>query len=276
MVNPFKIPFKEVEISKKKFISVLFFGLFIFLFLFIFQPFGLAQLTTIQKVFVTFGFGLVTSFVLTVFKYLLDPLVIKTNWTLGKSILWGLFIACCIGVANYFYISVIFPRQFFIKYIFTFMITAVLVGIIPVSISYIVAINRIYRTALKNAAIVPQEVLWENEVIIKAGNPKNELRLDPRNIVYICSNDNYVTVVSIKGDIPVKTTIRGTLKSTESELKKNSRFLRCHKCYIINLDYVDRISGHNQNMKVRLLNSGIDIPVSRSKAFQISKNIKPS
>jgi hypothetical protein len=276
MVNPFKIPFKEVEISKKKFVSVLFFGLFIFLFLFIFQPFGLAQLTTIQKLFVTFGFGLVTSFVLTVFKYLLDPLVIRANWTLGKSILWGLLIACSIGVANYFYISIIFPQQFFIRYIFTFMITAVLVGIIPVSISYIVAINRMYRTALKNAAIVPEEVLWENEVIIKAGNPKNELRLDPRNIIYICSNDNYVTVVSIKGDIPVKTTIRGTLKSTESELKKNSRFLRCHKCYIINLDYVDRISGHNQNMKVRLLNSGIDIPVSRSKASHINKNIKTS
>ena len=78
--------------------------------------------------------------------------------------------------------------------------TAILVGIIPVTISYIISFNRIYRTALKDAAITPEEVLWESEVIIRGGNPKNEYKINPKSIVYLCSNDNYVTIVTIKGD----------------------------------------------------------------------------
>ncbi|MCX6253875.1 MAG: LytTR family DNA-binding domain-containing protein, partial [Bacteroidia bacterium] len=160
------------------------------------------------------------------------------------------------------------------KYLLFSVWTAILVGSIPVTISYIVTFNKIYKTALKEAAIPPEEILWESEVIIRAGNPKNEFKFNPKNIVYLCSNDNYVTIVTIKGDAQNKTTIRGTLKSAETELRKNSRFLRCHKCYIVNLDFVDRVTGHNQNMKIRLLPGLTEIPVSRSKADLVNKKTK--
>lgn len=274
MLNPFKKPFKEVEAPGDKLVSILVFGLFIFLFLFLFKPFGLAQLKPLQLLLITLGFGLVTTFLLFVFKYLFEPVVSKSNWTLGKSILWDILIASCIGAANYIYICIIFPQIFLIKYLLYFVWTAILVGSIPVTVSYIVSFNKIYKTALKEAAITPEEVLWENEVLIRAGNPKNEFRLNPKSIVYLCSNDNYVTIVTIKGDAQNKTTIRGTLKSAESELRKNSRFFRCHKCYIVNLDFVERVIGHNQNMIIRLLPSGIEIPVSRSKADLVTKRTK--
>lgn len=276
MVNPFKKPYKEVEKSRDKVVSIFVFGLFIFLFLFFFKPFGLAQLKPAQQVFLTLGFGLVTTFMLFIFKYLLEPVVTKGTWTLGKSILWDILIASSIGVANYFYISIIFPQIFVFKYLLFSIWTAILVGSIPVTISYIVTFNRIYKTALKKAAIPPEEILWESEVIIRAGNSKNELKYNPKNIIYLCSNDNYVTIVTNKGDAQNKTTIRGTLKSAESELRKNNRFLRCHKCYIVNLDFVDRVTGHNQNMKIRLLPAGTEIPVSRSKADLVTKRTKKS
>jgi DNA-binding LytR/AlgR family response regulator len=276
MINPFKKPFKELDVSRGKFVSILIFGLFIFLFLFLFKPFGITQLKPVQQLFVTFGFGLVTSFMLIIFKYLIEPLVPKVNWTLGKSILFNLLIAVSIGVANYFYICIIFPQTVLLKYLFSFILSAILVGIIPVTVSYMVTFNRIYKTALLNAAIKPEEIFWENEVIIKAGNPKNELKCDPKNIIYLCSNDNYVTIVTIKGNLQQKTTLRGTLKSVESELRKNSRFLRCHKCYIVNLDYVERITGNNQSMLIRLLPQGIEIPVSRAKADLVTKLTKKS
>lgn len=276
MVNPFKKPFKEVETPRDKFVSILIFGLFIFLFLFFFKPFGLAQLKPIHLFFVTLGFGLVTTFLLFVFKYLIEPVVTKGNWTLGKSILWDILIASGIGAANYFYICLIFPQIFVFKYLLYFVWTAILVGSIPVIISYIVTFNKIYKNALEKAAIAPKEILWESEVIIRAGNPKNELKCNPKNIAYLCSNDNYVTIVTMKGDIQHKTTIRGTLKSAESELRKNSRFLRCHKCYIVNLDYIDRVTGHNQNMMIKLLHAGKEIPVSRSKVDLVNKRTKKS
>src|SRR5450759_2469152 len=240
MTNPFKRPYIEIETSKEKLVSILVFGLFIFLFL-----------------------------------YLLKPVIINENWTLGKSILWNFFIASSIGAANYFYINLIFHQAFVLLYLFYSVWTAILVGSIPVTISYIIRINRIYKSALEKAAITPEEILWENEVIIRAGNPKNEFRCNPKIIIYLCSNDNYVTIVTVKGDVQNKTTIRGTLKSAETELRKNSRILRCHKCYIVNLDFVEKVTGHNQNMIIRLKPSGTEIPVSRLKADSIQKKIKP-
>ena len=266
MINPFRKPYSRIETSREKIVFILVFGLFIFLFLFLFKPFGLAQLKPVSQLFVSLGFGLVTIFMLSIFKYLLEPIVVKENWTFGKSLLWGLLIASSIGVANYFYVSILFPQIFIFKYFLYAIWTAILVGIIPVTIGYIISFNRIYKNALREAAIPPEEVLWENEVIIRGGNPKNECKLNPKSIVYLCSNDNYVTIVTIKGEVITKTHIRGTLKKAESELKNNTSFFRCHKCFIVNAEYADRITGNVQNMKIKLKPQGLEIPVSRSKA----------
>ncbi len=274
MKNLFNRPFKETGIYRNKFISILVFGLFIFLFLFLFAPFGMAQIKTLPRLFIAFGFGLVTTFMLLIIKYLIEPVLIKGNWTLGKSVLWNLFIASSIGVANYFYITVIFHQSFIFKYLLLSIWTAILVGSIPVTISYIVTFNRIFKTALKEAAISPEDVLWESEVVISGGNPKNEYKFNPRNIVYLCSNDNYVTIVTVKGEDLLKTHLRGTLTAAESELNRNSSFVRCHKCYIVNSLYVDHISGNIQNLKIKLKPKGIEIPVSRSKAAAVNSKFR--
>ncbi len=274
MTNPFKIPYKEVEKSRKKVVSILVFGLFIFLFLFLFKPFGLTQLNPNQQLFITLGFGFVTTFMLFIFTYLIEPLVTTNNWTLGKSIIWDLVVASCIGIANYVYIALLYHQILEFKYLVFSVWTAILVGSIPVTISHIITLNRLYKTALPEAAIPAEGILENNEIILRAGNPKNEFRANPKNIIYLCSNDNYVTIATVKGDVQNKTTIRGTLKSAESELRKNSRFLRCHKCYIVNLDFVDKVTGNNQTMVIRLNPSGTEIPVSRSKAAVVHKKIK--
>jgi hypothetical protein len=274
MINPFKIPFRRFEASKDRLVTILVFGLFIFLFLFVFKPFGMSSLEDNQQFFVSLGFGLVTTFMLFIFKYLLEPVVTRSNWTLGKNLIWDFCIASSIGVANYFYICAIFHQVLVFKYMLYAIWAAIMVGIIPVTISYIVTFNRMYRNALKEAAIPPERLFREDKIILRAGNPKNEMTLNPEHIVYLCSNDNYVTVVISNGDEQTKTTIRGTLKSAESELSKSGRFFRCHKCYIINLDFAGSIKGNNQNMTIKLLPSGPEIPVSRSRAEMLQKIIK--
>lgn len=274
MENPFNKPYNRIETSREKIVFILVFGLFIFLFLFLFKPFGMAQLKPTSQLFVSLGFGLVTIVMLSVFKFLIEPVVIKENWTFGKSILWGLLIALSIGVANYFYISIIFPQIFIFKYLLFAIWTAILVAIIPVTIGYIVSFNRMYRTALREAAIPPEKLLWESEVLIRAGNPKNNYKFNPKNIVYLCSNDNYVTIVIIKGETLTKTHLRGTLKAAESDLRKNTAFFRCHKCFIVNAEYVDHVTGNVQNMKIKLRPPGLEIPVSRSQAGSVLRKFK--
>jgi len=270
MINPFRKPYSRVETPKEKILFVFIFGLFIFLFLFLFKPFGMAQLRSAMQLLVSFGFGVVTIFMLFIFKLLLEPLIINEKWTFGKSILWGLLIASSIGAANYFYVNIIFHQLFIFKYFLFAIWTAILVGIIPVSIGYVISFNRIYRTALKNASISPEDVLWEKEVIIRGGNPKNECKLNPKSILYLCSNDNYITVVTIQGDVINKVHLRGTLRAAEDELRKNASFIRCHKCYIVNTFYADHLTGNIQNLKIKLKQQGLEIPVSRSKAAEVA------
>ncbi len=270
-----KRPYREIGTPRERVIAILVFGLFIFLFLFLFRPFGLAQLKTIQVLLVTFGFGAVTTFMLFIFKFLLEvKLISKENWTFGKNLLWDALIASAIGVANYVYITLIFHQVFFFKYMIYSIWTAWLVGSIPVTISYIVSFNKMYRKILHEVSADEKDFLWEDDVLIRAGNPKNETRFNPRKIVYISSNDNYVTLASVNGESISKTTLRGTLKSADAELKKKGNFIRCHKCYIVNLDFAQKLIGHNQNMKIKLSLPGMEIPVSRSKAKEISARIR--
>jgi hypothetical protein len=274
MANPFNKPYREEGTVKNKLVSILLFGLFIFLFLYFFKPFGLSELEPLKQLIVTFGFGLVTTFMLIVFKFLIEPLFPPERHTLGRNILWTLFIAVSIGVANYIYILVIFDIVFQFKYLLFSVWTAILVGSIPVTITYFVNINRKYRSALQEAAIIPEEVLRDEDILIRAGNPRNEFRCKTGNFVYLTSNDNYVTIVTIKDNTLIKTHLRGTIKAAEEELKRDSRFFRCHKCFIINSDYVDHISGNAQNMKIWLTHSGGEIPVSRTRASIASKKFR--
>jgi hypothetical protein len=274
MENPFRKSYNRVETPRQKIAFTLAFGLFIFLFLFLFKPFGLATLRTQSQLALSLGFGFVTIFMLIIFKFLIEPIAIRKTQTFGKSILWGLLVASSIGVANYFYAVIIFPQIFIFKYFLLAIWTAILVGIIPVSIGYIVSFNRIYRTALKEAAISPDKILWESEVVIRGGNPKNEYKCNPKSIVYLCSNDNYITIVTINGETISRTHLRGTLKAAESELRNNSSFFRCHKCYIVNTEYADHVTGNVQNMKIKLKTQGLEIPVSRSKAAEAVRKFR--
>jgi hypothetical protein len=274
MIEFLKRPYKETGNSKRTFLSIAAFGLFIFLFLYLFKPFGLYELKPSQQLFITMGFGLITFAVLIIFKFLIEPVVIGERWTFGKNILWDILIASGIGAANYLYMMSIFDYPFRLIYLLYSVWTAILVGSIPVTVIYFIKYNQLYRNALKEADIPDENLTWEEEVRITAGYPRNEFTVNPKQIVYLCSNDNYVTIVTNKDNVRKRTTLRGTLKDAEAELCRNRRLMRCHKCYIVNLDYAEKTTGNNQNMKIRLSIPDIDIPVARSKAVLIGSRIR--
>jgi hypothetical protein len=274
MFSLFRKPYKHSWTKKNKLLSIILFGLFIFLFLYLFKPFGLYQLKPGEQFFISLGFGFITTAVLIVYKFIIEPAVLPETITLGKSVLWDILIASSIGAANYAYICIIFSLDFSFLYLLYSMWTAILVGSIPVTINYFILFNRLYKEALKEQDVKIENITWENEITITAGYPRNDFKAKPGEIMYLCSNDNYVTIVTNSDGAPAKNTIRGTLKSAEHELRNSSRFFRCHKCYIVNLDYVEKVTGNSQNMKIRLSDSGTEIPVARSKADPLVKRLK--
>jgi hypothetical protein len=275
MTNFFTQPYKPVERPKDKFLSILVFGGFIFLFLFIFSPFGLNRIESIAaRLLLSAGFGVVTIFMLLVFKYLVDPLIVRRNWTLAKNLLYDFFVAACIGVANYFYITLIFRQEFVFLHMLISMWTAVMVGILPVTISYFITFNAVYRKALKDADIPPPVLFPDEEFTLTAGYQRNNIRLRSGDLVYICSNDNYVTIVTSRGGTIEKQTIRGTLKAVEKELAGKGSFLKCHKCYIVNTAFAEGLTGNSRNLSIRLKLPDMHIPVARSHSAVVISSLK--
>ena len=132
-------PFRDTGTKKNRLVAIMAIGLFIFLFF-------------------TLGFGLITSCVLFVFKFLFEPVVVGERWTIGKNILWDIVTVSSIGAANYFYIQIVFKNEFSLLYLLYSIWTALLVGIIPATISYFIIYNRTYRSIIKEAAI-PEDIM---------------------------------------------------------------------------------------------------------------------
>jgi len=281
MFDFLKQPYKYHASKKEKWLTIPIMGLFIFLFLFLFKPFGMAQLKTSFQFFVSLGYGFVTSFVVFIFSFLFSKFINENKWTFGKNIIWEFCLISSIGIANFFFYIFVFSNNFefhftpiYFKYLLYSIWGALLVGVIPVTINYMLYFNKKYKKALSDASISVEEITWEDEVVIRAGNPKNNYTFNPKSIVYISSNDNYISVAIHKGESISKTHIRGTLKAVELELIKNNQFVRCHKCFIVNLQFIDRAIGNAQNMKLIVNQSDIEIPVSRSSVPTILERIK--
>ena len=84
--------------------TVILMSLFIALFMYVFEPFGMNMNKSEYKTLIELGYGLVTFVVLTIFLIIL-PLIFKNvlceqNWTIGKELLWFSTILFVIGIGN--------------------------------------------------------------------------------------------------------------------------------------------------------------------------------
>ena len=64
-----------------------------------------------------------------------------------------------------------------------------------------------------------------------------------------------------------------TLKSLTEQLGPE-RFVRVHRCYLLNLDRLDRIEPYSSESRVAVLADGTRIPISRSGYSRLRGQIK--
>ncbi|MPW27327.1 response regulator [Alkalibaculum sp. M08DMB] len=92
-----------------------------------------------------------------------------------------------------------------------------------------------------------------------------KLQLKHKEIIYNFKQSDIVYVESKNKKLIVNTqqetaTVTGyTLKSIHKELEE--KFIRCHKAYIINTDYIEKVDKKNSN--IYLVNSNDTIPLGR-------------
>lgn len=81
----------------------------------------------------------------------------------------------------------------------------------------------------------------------------------PRDLDYVESQDDYVLLHTAGGTYRKKQTLTSLAEQLEP-----TRFVRVHRCFVVNLDRLERLEPYSRESRVAVLHDGTKIPVSRS------------
>jgi len=298
MLELLRQPFPFSTQTGQRLRTALLFGLFVFLFLFIFRPFGMGAMGTRQLALATFLYGVVCFTVLTAW-FLLLPLLFpgifrESAWTVWKEILHSMACVLAVCAGNILFTHYYFHEAFTVPLVLKFLWMTVSVSIIPIILMVLLRQVRLMRSFSRQAVeldrqlpvrtggIPPEEGISgemapeegvdrkaeeTGEIEFRSENGQDSIYLPVTDFLYAEAADNYVKVF-YQGGYKI---IRSSLKRLEDDVSAYEQIFRCHRTYLVNLDKVVHISGNAQGYKLHLEGTGLLIPVSRSLNGEVTR-----
>lgn len=269
-------PYPFPTTIKSKILISLSFGSFVFLFLYMFKPFGFEDLKDEMFMYAII-YGLITMSVMLVC-FIIFPVILKNifdpnKWNVYKMILFVLGLVLFISIAN-----TLFSHYSNLLFIETnrdflwFIGNTFLVGIFPIMI-YVFMSERIIakkyqlvaESILEDKKLSPNIIEKSDTLITLYGdNKKEELELLLNNMLYISFDKNYASIYFLNNGVIKETLLRISLNKIENQLTNFKYIVRCHKSYIVNTKQVEDISGNARGYLLKIANTSKLIPVSRS------------
>ena len=272
-------PFPEVESPKQILQGISLAAVIVFMILFFFKPFGLAQIEK-GAWWISLCFGIITFVVGISYEYLMTyslPLDRQSlHWTLKHWIISTIGLILCIAMANYVFLAVISHYFEFNWKTFIFMIgNTFSVAIVPTIIAGLIVQNRNLKRNLKSAAEL-QEAIHSHDIIkeqitIVSDEQDDSFNCSSDALYYVEAMQNYINIYYKDGDDFRKFTLRNSLKSTCEQICSDE-IVKCHRSYIVNTTYIQKVSGNAQGLSLHLPFDRI-VPVSRSFIKKISEAI---
>jgi len=276
-------PLPAIESPRIRFLGAIFFGIFIFLFLWIFQPFSISKYED-EVLQVSFGYGFITFLVVLINLFIL-PIVFKKffnpeKWTIKHDLLisiWNLF---TIAVSNYFY-NTYYWHEHSNSYSFGYYIViTIAVGIFPISFGSFLFERRMKKEHIEiadktNKIIKSRIEKPQNKQYSFKSDTKNEfLELKADDLICIKSEGNYCEFYYLDSSQISKKLLRISLKKVSEILKNEAEIVQCHRSYIANLKKVVKLDGNARNLSLHFDNLNFTIPVSRSKEVIVTNAIR--
>ena len=106
------------------------------------------------------------------------------------------------------------------------------------------------------------------------GEGKDSLTVRPRDIVYIESLANYLSIVYFNEADICQKRLRCSLRDTEAELEAFPYLVHVHRAFVININFITQVSGNAAGYKVQLFSIDRQIPVSKSNVAAFREKIK--
>jgi len=191
------------------------------------------------------------------------------SFTFGKWLVYIFVLIVVITLCNFFLFWILTEGSLDIdwKTFSNIFIKTATIGFFPVSVSGLITYYSNMSRYTKQAGEIHLSELSQNKAVTKLiqipSQYAEDFSCEIDNIFAFEAKDNYVAIRH-KTDESIKTSfVRNTLSAIESLLPSDI-FFRCHRSYITNLRKVDEVSGNAQGLLLKLKDSDISIPVSRS------------
>lgn len=259
------------------------FGLFVFGFLALFQPFGINTYPGNIALF-TAGYGLVTTGFMLVLNNLLPWIFAGTfdedRWTVGRELVWTLVNILAIALGNILYTAWAIQMRISLPNAMIFLGYTLLLAIFPV-LGGILFRERHLRhryeadSAQINAELHPSSTHQAlNAVEVPSQNQDESFAIRPNALLFVKSDENYCDVYFRVGEEVEHRVVRTPLLAIEEAFAHCPQVLRCHRSYLINLSQVERLSGNAQGFRLHLSGWPESIPVSRKLNSSIRDRIR--
>ncbi len=249
---------------------IFFISIGVFMFLFLFQPLQIDELATRDKYFLVFGLGVITflslSLNLLILPSLFPRILNGSSWNVKKEILWDVWILFSVCVGYFLYYKALGIMEFG----FSMIIKLILIAIVPISVLIVLNRNRLLRSHLKSAnelniKLKENKSIPDKLVHFVSDYQKDNLSIKVSLIIFIRSANNYIELFWKENQEVKSQMVRLSLTKAEDILKDDKFIFKCHRSYMVNINYIDKIEGSSQGY--RLYFEKVDFPVPVSKIY---------
>ncbi|AHM59503.1 response regulator receiver protein [Flammeovirgaceae bacterium 311] len=263
-------------------------GLFVALFLFFFQPFGIHAVPTQNQYPILAGYGLITSCVMLLYggslsMYMRQHPERESQWTVKRQIVYVLLQISTIAGANFYYSAAIGMIPFSLEGLLFFIGVTFAVGLFPTITLTLYGYTHYLKTHIAIAEATnlqlehrPDPATPEagTRTLQLTGENKTEaIDLDLKRLLFIAAAGNYAELHLRKDKKEQKILLRSSLSRLEDQLQGEPDIARCHRSYLVNLEQVVHVSGNAQGYLLHLRESELTVPVGRSFARKILDKI---
>jgi DNA-binding LytR/AlgR family response regulator len=277
--NFLKKPYPFNDDLKRNTKLIFFISIGIFVFLLLFQPIDINALPSRQKIYLIMGLGVITflslSLNLLILPSLLPRIFLKREWIVWKEILWNLWILFTIALGYMLSYKMLGILEFDLKMVLKLL----LIAIVPLTLLIVFNQDRLLRLHLKTAnemnALLKESKSEADKLIhFDSEYQKDKLSIKVKLLLLIRSADNYIEVFWMDGTTIKNQLIRSSLTRAQELLNEYSYIFKCHRSYLVNIHFIERVEGNSQGYRLFIENIDFEIPISKNSVTQLKEHIR--
>lgn len=193
------------------------------------------------------------------------------RYTIGKYIFLCLGNTMLVNIFNWIYTRTagadILPHYDFIPFtLFTFSVGVFPVLFLTFVIDKIMLIQKTRETIKQQTrppVVTEQDMM--KEFTIRNKNGAVQLHFSGKDFICARSNENYTFIFYRMDGQTRKELVRIPISHFHEQVKDGPTIVRCHRCNVVNLQYVKQVNGNSRSLELEL--EYLDEPVAVSREF---------